>query len=186
MHGYFYQPEEDSYLISECVKNYIKKLNKGKKEKLKILDLGTGSGFQTKSLIDLGIKKENITASDINPYALKEAKKLKVKTIKSNLFDKIKDKYGLIVFNPPYLPENKYDKLQDTTGGKKGDEIIIKFIKKLKKHLKKNGVCFLLTSNLTYNNWKKEAKKQKLKIKKTGEKKLFMEKIFVWEIKTND
>ncbi len=180
MPEHFYQPEEDSYLISECVKDYIKKL---KDKNIKILDLGTGSGFQTKSLIDLGIKKENIAASDINPYALKEAKNLKVKTIKSNLFDKIKDKYGLIVFNPPYLPENKYDKLQDTTGGKKGDEIIIKFIKNLKQHLKGNGVCFLLTSTLTPNNWKKEVKKQRLKIKKIGEKKLFMEKLFVWEIR---
>ena len=50
-------------------------------------------------------------------------------------------------------------------------------------HLKENGVCFLLASTLTPNNWKKEAKKQKLKIKKTAEKKLFMEKLFVWEIR---
>ncbi len=175
-----YQPAEDSFLLSDQVKKYIPKL---KNKNIKILDMGTGSGIQTKNLIDLGIKKENITAVDINPNALKEARKLKIKTIKSDLFNELKnEKYDIIIFNPPYLPEDKYDKEKDTTGGKKGDEIIIKFIKELNQHLNKKGICFLLTSSLTSNNWKKELIKQKLDIKKIGEKKLFMEKLFVWEI----
>ena len=108
-----------------------------------------------------------------------------INVVKSDLFEKLnkKEKFNLIIFNPPYLPENKYDKLPDTTGGKKGDETIIRFIKNLKTHLKEKGVCFLLTSSLTPNSWKKEIKKQKLKIKKVSEKSLFMEKLYVWEIK---
>ena len=36
-------------------------------------------------LLKLGIPKENILAIDINPQALKQASKLGIKTIKSNL-----------------------------------------------------------------------------------------------------
>ncbi|MEK6873543.1 MAG: HemK2/MTQ2 family protein methyltransferase [Nanoarchaeota archaeon] len=181
---YFYQPAEDSYFLSDYVKNYIEKLNNSEKENIKSLDMGTGSGIQSKNLISLGIKKGNITATDINFDALKQAKKLKIKAIKSDLFEKLnkKEKFDLIIFNPPYLPENKFDKEKDTTGGKKGDETIIRFIKSLKSHLKEKGICFLLTSSLTPNTWKKETKKQKLKIRKVGEKSLFMEKFYVWEI----
>ena len=175
-----YNPEEDSYLLAESAKKYIFKL---KSKNIKILDLGTGSGFQSKNLIDLGIKKENITASDIDSSALNEAKELGVKTIKSNLFSKIKEKYDLIIFNPPYLPEDKYDKRVDTAGGKKGDELILKFIKQLKNHLTKKGVCFLLTSSLTpEKNWKKIARLEKLNVKKIASKKLFFEELYIWKI----
>ena len=92
-----YQPAEDSYLLSECVKNYIKKLNNSEKENIKILDMGTGSGIQSKNLIKNKIKKENITATDINNNAIKQARKLKIKEIKSDLFSKLKNnKYNLL------------------------------------------------------------------------------------------
>ncbi len=176
----FYSPSEDSYLLCGVVKSYLK--NKENISKLTVFDLGTGSGIQSKNLITLGIKKENIVASDVNNYALKEAKKIGVEVIKSNLFSKITKKYDLIIFNPPYLPEDKYDKEIDITGGKKGDEIIVNFFKELKNYLNKKGIVFLLTSSLTPENWKKIAEKQKFKVKKIAEKHLFFEKLFVWII----
>ncbi len=169
-----YKPAEDSHLLAQTIKKHIKNKN------IKVLDMGTGSGIQSENLINLGIKKQNITASDINPQALKKAKALGVKTIKSNLFEKIPQKFDFIIFNPPYLPKHKYDFACDTNGGKKGDEIIIKFIKQLPKHLEKNGKALLLTSSLTPKRWKNFL--DKMKIKKLNEKKLFFEKLFVWEI----
>jgi len=187
--NYFYQPAEDSFFLAEITKKYIKKINKKKLNqqnqinKIKAFDMGTGSGIQSKNLISLKIPKNNITAVDINPTALHEAKKLGIKVIKSNLFQNIKEKYNLIIFNPPYLPENKYDKKPDTTGGKNGDETIIKFIKTLKPHLDKNGTALLLTSSQTpEKHWQAEAKKQKLKVKKLATKKLFFEELYIWEI----
>ena len=90
---------------------------------IKLLDLGTGSGIQSKTALKAGVKKKNILASDINPEALKKLKP-KFRTIKSDLFDKIKtkDKFDLIVFNPPYLPESKYDKEKDTKSGEKKEK----------------------------------------------------------------
>jgi release factor glutamine methyltransferase len=175
-----YQPAEDSIFLSEVLKNKIKDKD------IKALDVGTGSGIQSKTLIELGIKKENITAVDINQEALKEVSKLGIKTIKSDLFKKIKDKFDLIIFNPPYLPESEFDNEPDTTGGKKGDEIIIKFMKDLKSYLTKEGKCFLLTSSLTPNKeWKDLANKKGLKVKKISEKKIFFEELYVWEITQN-
>lgn len=176
----FYQPAEDSFFLAEIVKKHIVNL---KDKRITCLDMGTGSGIQSKNLTALGIPKENITAVDINLSALREAKKLKIKAIKSDLFQNIKNSYDLIIFNPPYLQENQFDKQPDTTGGKHGDEIIIKFIKTLKLHLTKSGTAFLLTSSQTpEKHWQAEAENQKLKVKKLAVLALFFEKIYVWKI----
>ena len=165
-----YSPAEDSYLLAEALKEFLK-------NKIKILDLGTGSGIQSKNCIENGIKKENITAADINKEALENAKKLKIKVIYSNLFSKIKGKFDLIIFNPPYLPEDKYDIQPDTTGGKYGSEIINEFLKQASFHLTKSGKIFLLTSSLTKRiNWLNYKKK------KVAEEKLFFETLWVWKL----
>ncbi|MEA3329485.1 MAG: HemK2/MTQ2 family protein methyltransferase [Nanoarchaeota archaeon] len=172
----YYLPAEDSFFLAQIVKKYLKNKN------ITALDLGTGSGIQSENLISLGISKKNILAIDINSKALSQAKKLGVKTLKSNLFENIKSKFDLIIFNPPYLSKHKFDAKADTTGGEKGDEIIVNFIKDLEKHLTKTGTCFLLTSSFTPDNWKKTAENKNLIIKKIATKNLFFEKLFVWEI----
>ncbi|MEM3113003.1 MAG: methyltransferase [Candidatus Pacearchaeota archaeon] len=184
-----YQPAEDSYFLAGIVSDYLKIISKSDKNKMLVLDMGAGSGIQSKNLIRFGIKKQNITAVDMNKDAINETKKIGIKIIKSDLFGSLnkKTKFNLIIFNPPYLPEHKYDKKPDTTGGKKGDETILEFIKELKYHLIEKGVCFLLSSSMTpENRWKAEAKKQNLKVKIIAEKKLFFETLFVWEIKISN
>lgn len=84
--------------------NYLKKYF----SKPKILDLGTGSGC-----IGLTLKKLNkdydITMSDIDnqvlevAYINKNNLKLDVKIINSDLFTNIKEKYDVIISNPPYV-----------------------------------------------------------------------------------
>jgi len=178
-----YQPEEDSFFLSEELAKYLKSLSEKEKSKLKALDLGTGSGIQAENLIRLGIKKENILAADINEKAIEKAKKLKIKIIKSDLFSKIEDKFDLIIFNPPYLPEIKFDKEKDITGGKKGDETILSFLKQVKSHLTKKGKIFLLLSSLTpAARIRTEIEKQKLISRKIAEKKLFFELLEIWLI----
>lgn len=69
-----------------------------------VLDLGTGSGLIA---IYFALKGRKVTASDINKDALEVAKenaeklKLKISFIQSDLFDKIDNKFDLILFNPP-------------------------------------------------------------------------------------
>jgi release factor glutamine methyltransferase len=154
-----YQPEEDSYLLSRVLKKEKVDLN------TKILDMGAGTGIQAQTLIDRGVLLENVTLVDINTEAIKLLKKKfkKSKVIKSNLFKKVKGKFDLIIFNPPYLPEDPREPADSriaTTGGKTGSEIINKFLKEAKKHLTKEGKIFLLTSSLTKGiNWKGYKKK---------------------------
>ena len=97
----------------ELVENTIKLINaKFKDKKLNILDLCTGSGA-----IGLRLKKEypnnDITLSDISGKALVVASKnsenlgLDCKIINSDLFEKINEKYDVIISNPPYIKDNE-------------------------------------------------------------------------------
>jgi release factor glutamine methyltransferase len=141
-----YQPAEDSDLFADFLKKYLSKNNINS-----YLDMGTGSGILSITASKF-MDKKNILAADINPDAIKFVKEKKFNTIKTNLFEKIKDKYDLITFNAPYLPRDSREPKDSqiaTTGGKRGDEISIKFLKQAKKHLNKNGKIFLLISSLT-------------------------------------
>ena len=178
-----YQAKEDSYFLAEQLAEYLNSLTKKEKSKLKVLDLGTGSNIQAETLVNKGIKKENILCSDIDKEVIILTNKKGFKAVNSNLFSNIKSKFDLIIFNPPYLPENKYDKQKDTAGGKQGDETILSFLRQLKKHLTKKGKAFLLLSSLTpKSRINKEIKKQKLKIKLIASKNIFFEQLEVFII----
>jgi len=172
-----YSPAEDSYLLSRQINKYAK----GKT----FLDIGSGSGIQ--SLSALKAKAKSALASDINPEAIKNLKKKNIPAIKSNLFEKIKGKFDLIAFNPPYLPEDKREPKSsrlETTGGKKGDEIILKFLKQVKSHLNKDGIILLLVSSLTpKDKILPLIKRLKMKKRKIDEMQLFFERLEVWKIK---
>ena len=134
-----YEPHDDSYLIKKYIKDYSK--NK------KVLDIGTGSGILAKEARKY---TKNVTASDINKECLKNLKG--IKTIYSDLFEKIKGKFDLIIFNPPYLPRDKREDEESalsTTGGIKGYEILEKFLNELKDHLNKRGKSLIVFSSLT-------------------------------------
>lgn len=98
---------ETEELVFRTIK-YIKKYFKDK-DTINILDLATGSGVIGITL-KLELKNANVTISDISKKALKIAKRnikrynLKIKTINSNWFTNINDKYDLIISNPPYIP----------------------------------------------------------------------------------
>jgi release factor glutamine methyltransferase len=168
-----YQPAEDSHLFSDFLKKYLSKHKINS-----YLDMGTGSGILSETVSKF-LDKKNILAADINPKTIKLLKQKNFNAIKSNLFSKIKTKFDLITFNAPYLPldprEPKSSQLA-TTGGKKGDEVSIKFIRQATKHLNKNGKIFLLISSLTPMN-----KLKKFKYKIVARKKIFMEELLILE-----
>lgn len=176
-----YQPEEDSYLLANEVKDYLSNLTN---KKIKVLDMGSGSGIQARTALESGVKE--VLATDINPEAIIYLKKQKIRSIQSNLFNKIPNKkFDLIIFNAPYLPEDKYDKGWDTTAGKGGYELIVEFLKQAKPHLNKGASILLLFSNLSKPNIiKKYAKILRYKYKKLSEKNVgFFEKLYVYNFK---
>ncbi len=173
-----YPFSEDSYFFSEILKKQLTK--KLRVSDLKFLEMGCGGGINLQTAFNAGIKKQNIFACDINLNAVDYCRKLGFNCMKSNLFENIKSKFDLIIFNPPYLPEDKReprDSRLATTGGKKGSEIVNKFLKQAKFHLTDKGKIFLITSSLTkgikWLNYKKIL---------LAKKKLFFEEIYVWEL----
>lgn len=89
--------------------NFIK--DKYQNKEISILDLATGSG-----IIGITLKKElphvTVTVSDISIGALKVARKnalshqVDINIIESDWFKNIKDKYDVIISNPPYIKED--------------------------------------------------------------------------------
>ena len=176
-----YEPAEDSYLMSETLKKQIPKLLKKNKE-LKFLEVGIGSGINLLTAKELGINVNNIFGCDINEEAVNHCRKFGFNVINSDLFQNIKGKYDLIIFNPPYLPKDKREPKNSqlaTTGGKKGNEIIVKFLKQAKDYINEKGVIFLLVSSLTPEiNFKELGYKAKV----LNEKKMFFERLFLFRL----
>lgn len=174
-----YAPREDSFLLAEAVKKYSK--NK------KVLDIGTGSGFLAKVSLNAGAK--SVLASDINNEAVIYAKNQGINAIQSDLFSNIKDKFDLIIFNPPYLPIDPNEDKESgmiTTGGPKGDEVILKFLSQAHEYLNEKGRILIVLSSLTpKNRIKNILKKFSLSYKVILSKNLFMETLEVWDIHSN-
>ena len=138
-----YESREDSTIL----KHYVKQYAKGS-----VLDIGTGSAIQAiaaannknvKSVLAVDIQKETIE------YCKKHIKNKKIIFLVSDLFDNIRNKkFDTIIFNPPYLPQDL--KVKDLTleGGKKGYEVIEKFLNEVNNFLKTNGIILIVFSSL--------------------------------------
>lgn len=119
------------------------------------LDIGTGTGILACTIAKYTLSKS--TALDVSDNALKIAEENiknldlseKVKTLKSNLFEKVREKYDLIVSNPPYIPLSEKATIQKEvtfdpdlalyTKDEKGLEFYEKISKNAKNYLNKNG-----------------------------------------------
>ena len=145
-----YEPAEDSFLL----KKYIKKYSKGI-----VLDMGTGSGILAEEAAK-SKKVVKVFAVDINEDAIKHCiinqKSKKIIYAMSNLFNLFKldrryigIKFDTIIFNPPYLPNDPNIKDKALDGGKKGYELICRFLHECKKFLKPKGKILILFSSLT-------------------------------------
>lgn len=170
-----YEPSDDSYFFARFLQKYLKK-NHPKT----FLDMGCGSGILTKTVSKF-FDSKNIICVDINQSAISTAKLLGFKAIKSDLFMKIprENKFDLIVFNAPYLPENKnepHESKLTTTGGRRGDEISVKFLKQAKNYLNENGKILLLISSLTPTD-----KINKFKPRLVAKKKIWFEELLILE-----
>ncbi|HJO14406.1 MAG: peptide chain release factor N(5)-glutamine methyltransferase [Pelagibacteraceae bacterium] len=148
-------PRPESELIIEAVE----KCFQNKKENLKIIDIGTGSGCLAVSLA-LEYKNSMITATDISKSALDVAKK---NSKKFNVCEQIKFKccnwfetkenFDVIVTNPPYLTNNEYNNLSKEIklhepkialrGGKDGLSCFREIAYKIQKITHFKSLCFV-------------------------------------------
>ncbi|OGC06710.1 protein-(glutamine-N5) methyltransferase, release factor-specific [candidate division WOR-1 bacterium RIFOXYA2_FULL_36_21] len=127
---------------------------------IKILDIGTGSGCIAITLAKY-LPQAKVWATDTSNEALNIAKKNakkhevvdKIKFIEGDLFADIKEKFDIIISNPPYIPTSDIKTLDANVkdfeprdaldGGKDGLDIIRKIIENAYSYLKKDGIIML-------------------------------------------
>ena len=169
-----YAPSDDSEFFADFLRGYLSGVDKT----VKFLDVGTGSGILAEVALEF-LDKKNIFACDVNKEAVKILKKKGINAFYSDLFSDVTGKFDLIIFNAPYLPKDNREPASSriaTTGGKRGDEISVRFLKEAKKHLNEGGKILLLISSLTPMD----------RIKKFGgvevaRKKMWMEELIILE-----
>ena len=145
-----YDPREDSTMLE----TYVRQHAKGN-----VLDVGTGSGIQAIAAAQ-SERVVSVLAIDIQKSVIRYCKKCiknrKITFIVSDLFNEFKKnnklknkKFDTIIFNPPYLPSEL--KVKDLTieGGKKGYEIIERFLNEANNFLNPDGIMLLVFSSLT-------------------------------------
>ena len=131
-YGYTYKVNKNVLIprfeTEELVENTIKLIKEKFKDKnITILDICTGSGC-----IGITLKHElnaEVTISDISKKALKVAKEnskdLDIKIIHSDILKNIKEKYDVIISNPPYISNN--EKIMDIVKNNLKKDYIIAF-----------------------------------------------------------
>lgn len=109
-------PRQDTEILAEAAIDIIGKFHEDRK--VSVLDLCTGSGCLAVSIAHYCGETE-VTAADISPEALKIAKdnaeenRTSVRFIESDLFDRIPERYDLIVSNPPYIRSEEIPELME-------------------------------------------------------------------------
>ena len=169
--------KETEFLIEEILKLY-KNYNK-----IRVLDIGTGSGCIIISLMKEKIRWSGI-AVDISELAIKVAKynakiqqvENRIKFIKSDIDKFSSNKYDLIVSNPPYINKIRYNNLdlgvkdyepkKALYGGVDGLRVIEKVVKKSSILLKNNGFLIMEIGLMQYNKTFKILKENGFYVKK--------------------
>ncbi|MFQ5647846.1 MAG: HemK2/MTQ2 family protein methyltransferase [Candidatus Aenigmatarchaeota archaeon] len=174
-----YAPSEDSLFLMKKMEKHIQK-----HRPKTVLDVGTGSGILAKRAREL-LPQARVFATDIGKDAIRYAKESAsgVRFILSDMLSGVRGRFGLIVFNPPYLPAHIYDKDPTTTGGPLGCETANRFIRQLPEHLAPGGRCLLLISSQT-NPGRIEPSLEKggFGFEVVGSMKLFFETLYVYSI----
>jgi len=156
----------------------LQEIDKG--ENLLILDMFAGSGCLGVFLLE-NLPQAIVHFVDSEEAALFAVKKnlrinkadrSRFKIIKSNLFQKVKDKYNLIIANPPYVAKKRrgevsFNVLQTDPeialfGGEDGLDIIKIFLEQAPQHLKRNGKLLMEIDSRQANAVAKIARKNGL------------------------
>lgn len=142
-----YQPREDSRLAADVLTDMDV-------EGKTVLDIGTGCGFLA---IIAARDGASVDAVDINDRALQAAREnaernnVQLTVYQSDLFSQVNGTYDLILFNAPYLPDDREgDKEQLAwAGGEDGRELIDTVLSESSNYLRDSGRLLIVQSSVT-------------------------------------
>ena len=138
-----YTPDDDTYLLLDAARAEVKAGDR-------VLEVGTGSGLIATELTKVAC----VVATDINPHAVLCARKKGVAVVQNDLFCGIRSSFDLILCNPPYLPTQPEERIDDwlehaLDGGLNGRVVIERFSEQVSHVLAPGGRILLLVSSLT-------------------------------------
>jgi release factor glutamine methyltransferase len=138
-----YSPEADTLLLLEAAR-----AEAGPGDR--VLEVGTGSGLIAAEIAKIA----SVVATDINPHAVIAACDAGVEVVRTDLFTGIRGPFDLILFNPPYLPTQPEERIDDwleyaLDGGENGRLVIERFARNVGDILAREGRILLLVSSLT-------------------------------------
>ncbi len=177
-----YEPAEDSFLLADVA---LKEANQG----MRILEIGAGSGFVSAVLL-ANVKEIILIATEINPHAALCAKINGLELIRTDLFRGIRSEssencFDLILFNAPYLPTSKEEKVPGWLnyafdGGINGRETLYRFLDEVRGYTRPGGKILVLISSITgLEAVKKKMKNVGFKTDIVGRKKVSFEELMV-------
>jgi release factor glutamine methyltransferase len=143
-----YPPSEDTFLLLAATEKECR-------EGDRVLEVGCGSGYILSALGEnRAITCGGMLASDINPHAIRAARKAGLDAVRADLLSGIRGPFDLVIFNPPYLPTSPEERLDDwleyaLDGGPDGRAVIARFIGDVGRVLAPGGRFLILVSSLT-------------------------------------
>jgi release factor glutamine methyltransferase len=166
VHAKVFKGSTDSELLCSAIKI-------GKDQSL--WDIGTGTGLAALTAKKMGARY--VLATDLNPYAVKNAKRnsellnLDIEVKKADIFGNINKRFDIITFNPPFTNHPAKNDFEISFWDK--DNMAVKrFFGGLKKHLNKNGYALVSWSSFgKIYILKKIARDYGFALEKVGERK---------------
>jgi release factor glutamine methyltransferase len=138
-----YSPEADTMLLLAAARAEVRPGDR-------VLEVGTGSGLFAAEIARI----TRVVATDINPHAVLCAAGAGVDVVRTDLFSGIRGPFDLVLFNPPYLPTQPEERMDDwlehaLDGGVSGRAVIERFARNVGDVLAPRGRILLLISSLT-------------------------------------
>jgi len=172
-----YEPAEDSELLLEAALQEIKPEDE-------VIEIGAGSGFVAEKL-----KKRcrYILTTDISPYAARELRRKGLDVVMTDIARGIKKRFSLVLFNPPYVELEDELKRGDwldvaIDGGRRGIEVIRKFLDSLGEIMDEGGRAILIASSQNEPEVFDLIKVRGFLYEIIGEKGVFFERLYAIKI----